>query len=194
MPMAQAGNQIPLDDKLYFFTSPIPGTTKCLIWAHGALLHGDGQYALATGTKIHYYVPHGQKRQTNPTRAIRAGVLGDDPGITVTGPANIENYRLAKAVGSGWSSTAFSYHDVEQKMNDNGGFVTHVGGDWCPHVVTVRRRFQFIGKSILLGDVIDAVQGYDATIVEFYYGACRGDYSGSTVMSAWARTKLEIGH
>src|SRR5690606_24623387 len=73
MPMAAAGNQIPLGDKLYFFTSPTPATTKCLIWAHGGLLRGDGTYALPAGTTIHYYVPHGQARVTNPTRAIRAG-------------------------------------------------------------------------------------------------------------------------
>ncbi len=192
MPMAPAGNQIALGEKLYFFTSPAPGTTKCLIWGHGGLLHGDGQYALPAGTTIHYYVPHGQARLSRPANGIRAGSMGDNPGIRVAGPANIENYRLRKGVGSGWSGEAFSYHDVEQKMNDNQGYVAHVGGDWCPHVVSVRRRFRMIGKTILLGDIIDAVQQHDATIVEFYYGACRGDYSGSAVKSALIRGAIEV--
>lgn len=192
MPMPAAGNQVALGDKLYFFTSPVAGTTKCLIWGHGGLLHGDGQYALQAGTTVHYYVPHGQPRRTHPSRGIRAQVLADLPGHHVTGPANIENYTLRKAVGSGWSGEAFSYHDVERKMNDNRDYLTGVGGDWCPHVVSVRRRFKMIGKSITLGEIIDAVQQHDANIVEFYYGACRGDYSGSAVKSAFIRAVAEV--
>ncbi|MFL6601287.1 MAG: putative adhesin [Steroidobacteraceae bacterium] len=192
MPMPAAGNQVALADKLYFFTSPNPTSTKCLIWAHGGLLHGDSQYALPPGTTIHYYVPHGKGRPTSPSQAIRAGNGGPDPGYHVTGPANIENYRLCKAVGSGWPKEAFSYHDVEQKMNMNQAFVAGAGGDWCPHVVSVRRRFKMIGKSIPLGEIIDAVQQHNPQIVVFYYGACRDDFSGSAVRSALIRTMIEL--
>lgn len=36
MPMPAAGNQVALGDKLYFFASPVAGTTKCLIWGMAA--------------------------------------------------------------------------------------------------------------------------------------------------------------
>ena len=193
MPMAAAGNQIALGEKLYFFTSPVPGTTKCLIWGHGGLLHGDGMYALAAGSTIHYYVPHGQALVSNPTRGIAGPTLGQaGPGYTVAGPANIENYTLRKGVGSGWQGDAFSYHDVEQQMNSNSDYVTHVGGDWCPHVVSVRRRFKMLGKTLSLGEIIDEVQRHDPAIVEFYYGACRGDYSGSEFKSAAIRAAVAV--
>lgn len=191
MPMAAAGNQVPLGDKLYFFTSPV-ATDKCLIWGHGGLLHGDGMYNLPEGLTIHYYVPHGQPRVSNPTMGIRAGTLGQEPGHHTAGPAAIPNYTLRKGVGSGWSGEAFSYHDIERKMNDNGDYVNGVGGDWCPHVVSVRRRFKLIGKSINLGEIIDAVIAHDPNITQFYYGACRGDYSGSRIKSGLIRAAVEV--
>jgi hypothetical protein len=193
MPMARAGNQIPLGDKLYFFTSPTPATTKCLIFAHGGLLRGDGKYALPAGTTIHYYVSHGKARKTNPTLAILAENTGEQLlDLCVTGPANIENYRLRKAVGSGWSGEAFSYHDVQRTMNQNQGYAAHANGNWCPHVVSVRRRFKMMGKTILLGEIIDAVQQHNPNIVDFYYGGCRVDHSASAVKSAFMRAAVEV--
>jgi hypothetical protein len=193
--MQHAGNQIALGDKLYFFTSPIVGTTNCLIWGHGGLLFGDGRYALPGGTTIHYYVPHGQNRTTKPSIAIGPSSAGALPGYHVTGPADIENYRLRKAVGSGWSGEAFSYHDVAAMMSENQDYMRVVGGNWCPHVVSVRRRFKMIGKTIQLGEIIDAVQHHDANIVGFYYGACRADHTrgvGGAVKSALIRGVIEV--
>jgi len=77
-------------------------------------------------------------------------------------------------------------------MNDNNDYVTHVGGDWCPHVVSVRRRFKMLGKTIQLGEIIDAVQAHNPQIVEFYYGACRNDYSGNRALSGLIRGAVEV--
>lgn len=191
MPMTTAGNQIALGEKLYFFTSPINNTTSCLIWGHGGLLHGDGSYQLPANTTIHYYVPHGQVRISNPTLGIRGSQLGQNPVGHITGPVAIENYRLRKGVGSGFSSQHFSYHDVEQAMVDNQQYAQVVGGGWCPHVVSVRRRFYFKGKTVQLGDVINLVQQHDPNIVDFYYGACRGDRSGDQLTSICVRGLIE---
>jgi hypothetical protein len=198
--MPRAGNQIELSPKLYFFNSPVANTTKCLIWAHSGLLHGDGTYPLAAGLRMRYYVRPGDVREVSPAAGIQAGNAAIHARYTDAGPMAIPNYTLTKALGSGLNE-AFSYHDVQRNMNTNAGAVgaerARRGGqpaidEWCPHVVSVRRRFRCLGKTVQLGEVIDAVLAHNDAITDFYLGGCRGDLSRRPVRSFLTRAAIEV--
>lgn len=193
MPMQKAGNQIALGEQLYFFTSPAPGTTTCLIWGHGGHLAGDGQYDVPSGVTVHFYTDHGQNRQSNPTDAILAGTNGQDAKISVAGPAKIPNYTVRKAVGKGWGNDemTISYHDIERLMRTNQSSLAY-GGKWCPHVVTVRRRLKLGGKTMQVGAIIDAVRAHDANITDFYYGGCRAEYGDKPALSLIIRAGIQL--
>jgi len=187
--------RVALGEKLYFFQSPAANMRQCLIWGHGGLLHGDGPYPLPSGVTVRYFVPHGQPHNTNPGHIIGGPNVGEMATLTnlcVTGPANIEDYTLRKGIGASGGIPAFSYHDVQDRMKDNRDLLAHRAASWCPHVVSVRRRFQFIGKTIRLGEIIDAVLAMDPIIDEFIYAPCRGDLSAHPWKSAAKRTRVEL--
>jgi len=192
MPMQVAANQIALGEKLYLFTSPRANTTSCLIWGHGGLLFGDGTYNLPAGVTLDFYVAAGEIHETQPGKAIRGPQLGKDvlASARLTGPAVISNYRMRKALGKGFEPYFVSYADVQKHMNASHAFVQNANGTWCPHVVSIRRRLNLHGKSMLLGEIIDAVLAHDPQITTFYYGGCRGDYSQKPIRSALLRARI----
>ena len=193
MPMLKGNNQVALGDHLYFFSSPQTGNTDCLIWAHGGLLHGNGNYNLANGLTLEFYVDHGQVRRTGIVSAMKGPVGGERVlmSATVQGPAAVENYTLRKAVGSGWKKAMFTYRDVTDAMGDSHDYLLNAGGSWCPNIVMPRRRM-LKGKTISLGEVIDAVTQQYNHITKFIYGGCRSDYSQDFILSSLIRARIAL--
>ena len=194
MPMVAAGNQTPLGEKLYFFTSPMQSTTTCLIWAHGGLFHGDGQFVIPNGVNVQFYVDHGTTRKTAPSLAIQAPTFGQNvkASCTLTGPAQMPNYRLRKALGQGFDTDPVCYNQVEQMMAQNQVYAVQSQNDWCPHVVSVRRRLGIQGKTITVGEVITEVIKHDHSINTFIYGGCRSDYSSSKLLSRFIKIAVQV--
>lgn len=187
--------RISLGEKLHLFRSPVANTTQCLIWGHGGLLYGDGTYGLPVGVTIRYFVDHGQPHTTGPALISGGPSVQQARALAQfrdTGPTVIRNYRLRKGVGNSGGMPAFAYHDVQDCMKTSGDLFAMGGRSWCPHVVSVRRRFQFIGKTIQLGEIIDTVLQQDPAIDEFIYAPCRNDLSAHPWQSAAKRTRREL--
>jgi hypothetical protein len=177
--MTLAANQQDVGDKLSFFRSPTAGNTKCLVWAHGGLLHGDGQFT--TPVAIRFSVAHGEAFSSNPTRAILYDHSSDN--LAVAAGQACQDYSLGKAVGDHWKGEHVSYHDVARLMQT----AADANSNWSPHVVVVRRRFRCLGRVIKLSKLIEQVMAHEATIDTFYCACCRGDHSNARVKSFFVR-------
>lgn len=189
MPMTPAGNQINLrNQKLAFFTSQQPHCDTCMILSHGRLLFGDGTYNLPPNVTLAFYVQHGATRRSNARRIVMGPAGGGAPVAQATGPVAIPNYTLRKAAGSGLPAEYLTYSEIQNVMQDN----YDRANAWSPHVVSVRRRMQGLGKTIQIGQVIDAVIAHDPAITKFHFGGCRADASDQPFISALIRAAVAV--
>jgi hypothetical protein len=186
MPMTKAGNQEEIGEKLYFFRSARAGEHRCLVFAHGGHLHGDGDFGLPAGITLSFNQKEDGKALTsNPYMEM---FLNGEPREgrieTFAGPVRLKNYSLGKGVGSHWKdkNTTVSYEQIEENMGKQIGL-----GNWTPHIVTVRRRFRGLGRLTTLSDLVPAVLLHAPAITRFYIAACRGDASKKRFLSFLAR-------
>jgi hypothetical protein len=182
MPMNQATGQEEVGEKLYFFRSTKPGETRCLVFAHGGHLYGDGDFALPGNITLHFMQrQHGKALTTNPFQAMfLLGKPRAESLETLTASSRVTDYSLGKGVGSHWKGNTISYQEIRQKMNGQVG----MGNAWTPHIVTVRRRFRGLGRLVKLSEVVPAITAHEPTVNEFFIAACRGEKLSKGVMGA----------
>jgi len=188
MSMPHAANQVALGEKLYLFTSPRANSPDCLIYGHGGLLHGDGAFKLMDGLSLAYFVGAGDANEIE-----MKDMIGPDakcnPGRTIKGEAWIDNYTMAKGVGSGSSAPEpMTYESIAALMRKQVN-----NSSWCPHVVSIRRRW-IKGKMIQLSEIVETVHNHNANITHFVYGACRGDKTAEYFASMMIRLGTKIAH
>src|SRR5262249_47399421 len=142
-----------IGEKLYFFRSEQAGETKCLVWAHGGHLYGDGTFNLLSNINLHFLQrEHGKSLTSNPWMTMFAG--GKPRAETLEsfrGPRQVTNYSLGKGVGSHWKGDTISYQQIREKMTAQ---LRLHNGQWCPHIVIVRRRFRGLGRLITLHELV----------------------------------------
>jgi hypothetical protein len=192
-----AEDQYELGENLYFFESPADGITDCLIIAHGAQA-GAPEFRIPANTTIHFFA-----RSRQPGRLPQGPIVSyDGENFTTHERFNVERNQtyqggrvisdqvLGKAHGRHWENPltrgpAQYYEAVRARIdeihNDNGLA-------WLPHLVTIRnRRWAHMSKYIWLSRLIELVQGYDNSIVNFYSMACRIFASDDVVRKAGAQ-------
>lgn len=207
---------VELGEKLYFFRSSTPEVDQCLIWGHAGLLWGHRQYMIPSGVRLYFFTAPGKRVDSEPGRMIRSGWM-QESGTTnrlhvpQRHPSSVvPDYILTKAIGSGFAGTRtvagrvekskYGYDSIRKDMGYNAmaqrsapplerPFNEAKPGDWSPHVVSVRRRWKE-GKSVQLSEVITAVCAHDDSVRRFYFGGCRGDASGSYLMSAFVKAGI----
>jgi hypothetical protein len=181
MARAKAGNQWELGSYVYFFESPAPGMTDCLITAHGGHVAGR-QFNLPPGVKVFYSTDYNKtiNFDQGPIRTPLSGAPRQtDPAWTFTGPGKVADQLLGKSLGTHWLAAhqrdgAQYYLFIEAKMRLLLNF-PGTGPNWVPHFVSIRNR-KFAGSAsyVWLSNVIELVKQNFPTVVNFYPAACRG--------------------
>lgn len=187
--MRPGPNQFAVGEKLYFFESPKANERRCLVFAHGGHLWRDAaDFTLPEDIKLSFnQKTDGKALKTNPRTAMFYEPRIDNIE-TFEGPTRVKDYSLGKAVGRHWEAdTTITYQEISATL---AGAVK-AGQHWTPHIVTVRRRFRFMGALITLSKVVTEITKFaearDVKIKHFYIAACRGDHSKQRLKSTLAR-------
>lgn len=187
--MGPALNQFAVGEKLYFFESPKANESRCLVFAHGGHLWRDAaDFALPGGIRLSFnQKTDGEALTTNPRIAMFYEPRGQNIE-TFIGPTRVKDYSLGKAVGRHWERSAtITYQEIRATLD---GAVA-ANQSWTPHIVTVRRRFRFLGALITLSKVVTEITQFAQTrnvaITHFYIAACRGDHSKQRLKSMLTR-------
>ncbi|MDI1436852.1 putative adhesin [Polyangium sorediatum] len=199
--------------------SPNNPVTDCVTLSHGATYgyFSDGYFAVPNNTTIHFYVAPGIPFNNGPgaitevvTRNRHMRTDGSrNPALAAldVGPGrHCPNYELSKVLNDAAHGAPDDYEGLSGIIDSAQAGVKAAGGynrpdqrpgigagdiRWCPHVVTVRKRWY--AKTIDLRTLIEVTQRHKPHITDFYVVACRvhrtaGQY-GWDKANAWFAPK-----
>lgn len=172
-----AANQIELGSYVYLFVSPVSGMRDCVISAHGGHVQGR-QFKIPSGISVSFQSSFGRP-VIHSHGPIRSAMTGQDESTqTFSGPRAMTDQLLGKSLGTHWDDPnnrdGVQYYEFVQQHQQSVSRAGQ-GSNWAPHFISVRnRKFPFANHLMWLSNVIELVQKYDASIVNFHSAACRG--------------------
>lgn len=178
-----ATNQVALGSNVYFFQSPDPGATDCIIMAHGAMISGNN-FRVPANVTVMYEADAGQSviNHHGPirTRLQLAAAPTIDRRNRYTAGNRCPDQILGKTMGKHWDDPATRdsvqyYTFIEEAMR-----IGHGLRNWAPHFISIRnRKGPFSKEFVWLSEVVRLVTEYDDSVRQFYSYGCRNyDTSG----------------
>jgi hypothetical protein len=139
-----------------------------VIVAHSGRTAKDGSTLIPANTSMSFYAPDGGSYRGNTASGASLGRDGINPVQTIGRGGVSWDYRVEKFHDVRRAAT---YRNVQNEMMKNGG-------DWEPHVVTIRNRKLGERRTMHLSNVIAEVQAAYPHITEFHLAGCRQTKSG----------------
>jgi hypothetical protein len=158
-------DRVSMGPNMYLFESPTTDTTQCVIVGHSGRFDEDGAKPVPSGVTITFYAEDGEVVQTTADRAVRSATLGINSAETVGQNELTWNYRVLKRGAHG---DAVKYSDVKQAMEENQA----CGGNWQPHVVTIRNR-KLSNRVVHLSEIVNKVKARYPAVTEIHFNGCR---------------------